>query len=906
MTIASTYRLQLHAGFGFRAAREITAYLDELGITHAYASPYLTAQKGSMHGYDLVDPKHLNPELGTEADYRAWTEALAARKMSHILDFVPNHMAASAANAWWHDVLENGPASVYADHFDIEWRSPKEGLRGKVLLPVLGAQYGEVLEKGELVLGRDGGSFFVKYWERELPLDPATVGPVLQRAAATLALPETDPQRQDLESIAYGLRQLVNETPRDRAREKEVLKRRLAKLATDPQIAVAIDAELGRMNGAAGDAHSFDDLDALLVEQNYRLAYWRVASDEINYRRFFEVNDLAAIRMEDDAVFDDMHQLLFELIAQNRLEGVRLDHVDGLYDPAGYFAKLRAKTGPIWIGAEKILSHGEALPDEWPIEGTTGYDWLTAVNGLFVDPRGEEPLTKLYRDLTGDGRSFAEHVLDAKRTVLRSSLASELTMLALRFERIAMKDRRSRDFTLATLRRALGETIAAFPVYRTYVRPDGAHVANDEKIVTRAIRLARKRNPEMSPSAFAFLKDTLLFDADNRDRDRVELAMRFQQLTGPVVAKGVEDTAFYTYVRFVGLNEVGGAPERFGTSIAAFHAKNADTCANHPRTMTTTTTHDTKRGEDVRARLAVLAEMPDAFATWLREWDALTAKYRTTLDEDREGPSPGDRLLFFQTIIGAYDRDDAFANRIAEYMVKAAREAKRETSWLSPDEDYEKALRDFTKNALADSDLRDSLATRAGAIATYGASNGLAQALVKIASPGIPDTYQGSETWDLRLVDPDNRTPVDYAKLRERLAATNEPPSALLESFRDGRIKLAVVSRALRARREHAAIFLDGDYQPIDAGEEIVAFARTHASGSVVCAVTRLPWHATGGGKAPWAVGAVWGDRMVPIPPGQWVDVLTGNAVQTDTKGVQASSLFGHLPVALLVRAGGQ
>ena len=628
MTISATYRIQLHAKFGFVAARDLVPYLDELGISHVYASPYFMAQPGSTHGYDLVDPKRLNPELGTDEDHRAWTEALAARQMGHIVDFVPNHMAASPQNKWWHDVLENGPASTYADHFDIEWNPPKEALRGKVLLPVLGAQYGEVLERGELKLEREGGSFCIRYYDRCFPVNPPTTAPLLMRAIEKLDLPPEDPHRQDLESIASGLARLAFEVPKERAREKEVLKRRLATLiAEDEKIARVIDDEVTRMNGDPADPHSFDDLDQLLVGQMYRLAYWRVATEEINYRRFFEINDLAAIRMECDAVFQDMHELLLSLVAQGRLQGIRLDHVDGLYDPAGYFEKLRASLAearpgaPIWVTAEKILSTNESLPTSWQIDGTTGYDFLAAVNGVLVDARAEDAFTRLYRDVIGDTRSFGEHAFDSKRTILRSSLASELQMLALRLERIAMRDRRSRDFTLATLRRAIGETIAAFPVYRTYVRPDGSHDATDVQIVTRAIRVARRKNPEVNPSVFAFLRDQILFQGrSDEDKDRAEFAMRFQQLTGPVVAKGVEDTAFYTYVRFVGMNEVGGSPERIGLSAPAFHGMNAEHLARWPLAMTTTSTHDTKRGEDVRARLAVLTEIPEAFTAWVRVW----------------------------------------------------------------------------------------------------------------------------------------------------------------------------------------------------------------------------------------------------------------------------------------------
>lgn len=931
--ITATYRIQLRPGHGFAVARDLTPYLDALGISHVYASPYFAAEPGSPHGYDLVDPKRLNPELGSEQDYLDWVDALRARGMGHIVDFVPNHMAASPRNRWWHDVLENGVAALSADHFDIEWRPPTEALRDKVLLPVLGAQYGEVLERGELTLEREGGSFRVRYWERCFPVSPPTVAPLLSRAAARLHLPDSDPRRQDLESIASGMGRLVTEVPKERAREKEVLKRRLATLAEDELVAHSIDAEVARMNGVPSDPGSFDDLDRLLVDQNYRLAYWRVATEEINYRRFFEINDLAAIRMESDVVFDDMHERLLDLVAAGHVEGVRLDHVDGLYDPKQYFLSLRraldrarASGGagfgpPIWIVAEKILSTGESLPTSWAIDGTTGYDFLATTNGLFVDPRAEETCTNVHRKLTGDTRTFGEHAHEAKRTILRSSMASELQMLAIRLDRIAMRDRRSRDFTLATLRRALGETIAAFSVYRTYVGPNGAHVPTDIQLVTRAIRLARRKNPEVSPEVFAFLRDQLLFDvkADTRERSRPDdgaFAMRFQQLTGPVVAKGAEDTAFYTHVRFVALNEVGGNPDRFGTSISAFHAMNAEHLAHWPRTMTSTSTHDTKRGEDVRARLAVLSEIPRAFGAWIDECRSIAAAYTTVLDEETSesrAPSATDQLLFFQTALGAFPLahapDERFTQRLLEYMVKAAREAKQHTSWLSPDEAYEGALRAFVTGVLADEAFLESLEAKATAIATYGASNGLAQMLLKIASPGVPDTYQGCESWDLRLVDPDNRTAVDYAALRVALASLEGASvRELRDSFRDGRIKLHVLSRALRLRRKHPAIFLEGSYEPLDAGEEIVAFVREHERGAIACAVARFPYRVTRG-RVPWACGDAWGGendprpRMISLPRGRWRDALDGHRrIDVGASGVRAAEVFRDLPVGLFIR----
>ncbi|MDB4941169.1 MAG: malto-oligosyltrehalose synthase [Labilithrix sp.] len=925
--ITATYRLQFHKGFRFEDAKAIVDYLDDLGVSHAYASPYLMAEPGSTHGYNMADPRRLNPEVGTDEDHAAWVGALADRQMGHILDVVPNHMAASTHNPWWLDVLENGPSSVYGDYFDIDWNPQKEALENKILLATLGAQYGEVLERGELQLVRDGGAFFVKYFERMLPANPRSTFGLLERAEARTELPEEDPRRSELHSIATGLKNLPlrSETDpamrKERAREKEVLKRRLAMLVEDPAIAKAVDAELAAVNGTAGDPRSFEQLDEILLQQAYRLAFWRVATEEINYRRFFDVNDLAAIRMEEPAVFDDTHRLLLELVAQGRVQGVRLDHTDGLYDPEEYFGKLRralSGAGPeggkreTYLVAEKILTPGEELPTHWPIEGTTGYDFCAGASGVFVDRASEKAFTQLHAEITGDARSFNEHTREAKRTTMRSSLSSEIHMLSRRLERIAMRSRRSRDFTLPMLHRAVAETIAAFPIYRTYIRPDGTREPNDEQIVSRATRLALRRNPELEPSVFDFLRDVLTMahaPADEGDRlARTEFAMRFQQITGPVMAKSVEDTAFYTYVRFVALNEVGGAPDRFGTTIADFHAANDLRRRQWPRTMTCTSTHDTKRGEDVRARLAVLSEVPDLWDAWVRGWLEI-AKGHTTQIEDETAPSAVDQYLFFQTVLGAYPLEASatatkdLPDRVHAYALKAAREAKQHTSWLSPNEGYEKALEKFVRGMLADATFTKSLTDSVDLVASHGASNGLAQLVLRMASPGVPDTYQGTELWDLTLVDPDNRRPVDYEARRAAVASLDDTgPAALLAAYRDGRIKLHVLRAALRFRRDLPRVFLEGDYTALDAGEDLLAFTRTHETGSVVCAVTRRPHHVTGG-RVPFAVGEAWGAHVVPVPPGEWVDVLTGKSHVVEGGGIGAAALFDALPVVLLRKA---
>jgi len=918
--LTGTYRLQLHKGFGFQDARALVAYLDDLGVSHAYASPYLKAQPGSTHGYDLVDPSCLNPELGTQEDYDAWMAALAERRMGHIVDFVPNHMAATTENAWWSDVLENGPSSLYAERFDVEWHPHKSALENKVLLPVLGAQYGEVLEKGELKLERREGAFYVRYWDRVLPTNPRSTWPLLERALERLPHGAEDPTRLELESIVTGLRNMPARTEtdparrRERAREKEISKRRLAMVAADAEVAKAIDAEVSELNGRPGEAASFDELDRILMEQSYRLAFWRVATEEINYRRFFDINDLAAVRMESDAVFDDSHALLLDLVAKGHVQGVRLDHTDGLYDPADYFARLRramkASGKSSYLVAEKILHATEPLPPAWEIDGTTGYDFLVQASGVFVERSAEKAFTALHNTFTGDARSFAEHARDSKRAIMRSSLSSEIYMLATRLERIAMRDRRSRDFTFPSLRRAISETIAAFPVYRTYIRPDGSRGPEDERIVTSATRLARKRNTEISGSVFDFLRDVLLLrrtPIDDDDRAaQTELAMRFQQLTGPVMAKSVEDTAFYTFVRFVALNEVGGSPDRFGTTIAELHAANAARLTQWPFAMTTTGTHDAKRGEDVRARLAVLSEMPDVWETWVREWQDLAAPHLTTID-DEIAPSPVDQYLFFQTVLGSCPFDgpsEDFAKRLADYATKAAREAKQRTSWLVQDEAYEQALEKFIAGLMGDSGFVSSLLAKVGAIGAHGASNGLGQALLEIASPGIVDRYQGSELWDLRLVDPDNRGPVDYEARRAALRSIEGAKMwDLLQSHADGKVKLHVLRAALRTRRELPEIFLRGEYAPIDAGDDVVAFTREHVTGSALCAVTCRPYRATGGRAGWFAIGDVWGTRTIAVPAGKWRDVLTGNehVVPPGGSTLPLAQLFSELPVALLV-----
>lgn len=923
---ASTYRLQLHAGFGFAAAAAVTDYLDALGVDAVYTSPYLRAQRGSTHGYDIVDHSRLNHELGDEAAYIAWTDGLRARGLGHVLDVVPNHMGiGSGENAWWNDLLESGPASLYDRHFDVTWDPPRVGMRGKLLLPVLGRQFGEALEAGELRVVRDGGALQVAHFERRLPLALGSLAMVLRPALARCELPADDPALAELHSVLTALGHLSGEedtAPSDRegrARERDVIKRRLAALCEHAAIAAAIDAELAALAGTPGDPRSFDALETLLQAQVYRLSYWRVATEEINYRRFFDVNELAAIKMEDPAVFAAAHARVFAWIAEGRISGLRIDHTDGLHDPAAYFAALRAATdelhpdGPPWLVIEKILAPGERLP-AWPIDGTTGYDFLTAVNGLWIAPEAGPRLTDFYHRFTGAPASFAAVDRGARTVVLRTSLSSEIHMLAHKLERIAAADRRSRDFTRVALTRAIVATIAAFPVYRSYVRPDGAAAPEDVACIDRAIRRATRRSADVDASVFGFLRDALLLRHLPADPDAraavVDFAMRFAQLTGPVIAKGVEDTAFYRYHRLVGLNEVGGDPGAFGSPPDAFHAHNDEQRRRFPRTMTTTATHDTKRGEDLRARLAVLSEIPDRWRRAVSAWSRL-ARLRRTVIDGRPAPSRNDTYLFYQTVVGAFPLEhgdealpDAFVERVAAYMTKATREAKQQTSWLHPDEAYDAAVQRFTREMLAHPPFVAQARALAAEIASHGAVNGLAQLCLKLAAPGVPDIYQGCELWDFSLVDPDNRRPVDFAGRRtmlEDLGARHQP-AELLANFLDGRIKLWICHRGLQHRRAFRELHRDGTYEPLPVQRHLVGFRRRLADQELVCVVPRLPYTLTAG-RRPWPLAELWQDDRLELGrPGPRVDLFTG-AVHEDASP-RIAEVLRDLPVALLWRAG--
>ncbi len=769
--LRATYRIQFNREFTFADAARAVPYLARLGISHVYASPILKARPGSMHGYDVTDHTRLNPELGTPEDFAALVAALHEQNMGLIVDIVPNHLGVMGDdNQWWLDVLENGPAARAAHHFDIDWRPNRGSMRDRVLVPTLGDVYGAVLERGELQLQFDpaAGSFAIRYHEHLFPIDPREYPRVFAQELNTPTLDAPDEHRADFESLLNSFATLPSrsDTTEDaiamRYRDKEAHKRRLVRLLErSPEVQRHIEAAVARVNGTPGDPHSFDALDALLDAQAYRLSYWRVAVDEINYRRFFDVNDLAALRMDEAGVFDATHKLIFELIDQGMIDGLRIDHVDGLYDPQAYLERLQQRFGsaesqakPLYLVVEKILAAYERLPEAWPVHGTTGYEFAALTTSWLVSNEDEVRMTRRYRQFTESDASFEQIAYDARRLVMRTSLAAEIEVLATQLDRIAQLDRHTADFTRAALREAIREVIACFPVYRTYVSHRGVS-DEDRRIVNWAVNVARKRSAGAELSVFDFLRDVLLGErgegkSESVRRAMLEFAMKFQQVTSPVAAKGVEDTALYRYNRLVCLNDVGNDPGRYGASSQALHQANAERARSWPHTMLATSTHDTKRSEDVRARIAVLSELPDLWKLHLARWTRLNRSKRRQLGDD-PAPDRQDEYLLYQTLIGVWSpAEDAAAltERLQAYAVKAAREAKRSTSWIAPNAEYEKALADFIGELLADPErsafLKD-FGALAETVAFFGHINSLALTALKITAPGIPDFYQGTE-----------------------------------------------------------------------------------------------------------------------------------------------------------------
>lgn len=1021
-----TYRVQLNAACTFRDIERAVGYLAKMGFSELYAAPFLQARPGSVHGYDIVDHSVLNAEIGTRSDLESLSAALRACDMGLIADVVPNHMCASPVlNAWWQDVLENGPSSAYASFFDIDWMPLKPDLAHKVLLPVLGDQFGTVLERGELQVESHDGSFRLKYFEHRFPLSPRSYAllltPGLEQLAASLG--DSAVELQELYSILTSIRNLPERTETDparlteRRREKEIIKRRLNELlASSAAIAMFVEQNLRDINGVPGRPDSFDALDKLLQEQAYRLSYWRVAADEINYRRFFDINELAAIRTESPEVFAETHGLILNLLQENLVTGLRIDHPDGLYDPRGYLYHLQEAyyrqrcqraieeysrkhplpseltpdklcerllelwhaaasipgspvARPLYIVTEKILAGDEPLPHDWPVHGTVGYEFLNAANGLFVDPAGERPITNTFARFTGAAFDFHELIYQCKRLIVRMSMSSELSVLGHQLDRISERNRTTRDFTLNSLTRALEETVAAFPIYRTYVRSDYV-LERDRHYIEQAVDFARRRNPAINASVFDFVQDVLLLNfhknADAAERAAVEqLVGKFQQITGPIMAKAVEDTAFYRYSRLVSLNEVGGEPDRFGTSLEAFHQRNLSRLPWLSYSMNASSTHDTKRSEDVRARISVLSENPKIWRDHLQRWARAHRKWKQIVD-GIEAPDSNAEYQLYQTLIGIWPDElptdverSELIDRMQQYMLKVVREAKQHTSWISPAEAYEAALQQFVERLLTPDRKRPFLQEMhelAGTVAVHGRWNSLSQLVLKLTSPGIPDFYQGTEEWNYRLVDPDNRRPVDFEAAecqvdrlldamsealgettRDRVchdwlkvlpsrASTLRPDSAnritawlesLLENVCDGQIKRFVTLLGLHVRRLIPELWTIGQYHPLQVtgshSEAVIAFAREYGSWRAVIVVPRWTVRVCGwGGPAP--VGELWRETAVQAPehwqedvPAPMFNVISQESVESQSSGWdgcavwKVSDVLRRFPVAILI-----
>ncbi len=918
--LSATARLQFHRDFTLDHATALVPYYAKLGTSHLYASPLLTARAGSTHGYDIVDHNTINPELGGEDALRRLVTALRSHGMGLILDIVPNHMGVGGNdNAWWLDVLEWGRASPYAEYFDIDWDPADPSLRGRMLAPFLGSSYGECLERGELVLrfDDDDGRLFVGYHDHRFPISPRDYAAVLlteggplepaARAFADLGADGRDATRQQAEAARQELLQPVY-----RKGIEECLR------------AYATDSPVG-----------LDRLHRLLERQHYRLAWWRAAADEINWRRFFDVNGLAGVRAELPDVFDATHRTVFRLYSEGLIDGVRIDHVDGLASPRDYCRKLRRRLEtiaesrpgelrhtPVVLWIEKILAPHERLASDWLTDGTTGYDFMNDAAAVLHDPTGEEPLTNLWTGLTGRPGIFDEEAMPARRQILRESLSSELFVTASALHRVARRNLSTRDYTLTAIRNTVTELLVQFHVYRIYAGPAGIS-PTDQRVMDWAMagarRTVRAADRPLLELVGQWLSGTGLrgVPAGTQRQEWLRAMVKFQQLSAPTAAKSVEDTTFYRYGRLLSRNEVGTEPSQWCLSPAAFHAAGKERQKRFPRALLATATHDHKRGEDTRARLAVLSEMPSEWESALQRWTRLNA----SLKRDLDGPAPdaADEIMLYQTLIAAWPLDlaptdveglAAFENRVAGWLEKALREAKRHTGWAAPDTEYEGACRAFLAGLLDASrsaNMVGELAGFAGRIAPAGAVNSLTQTLLRLTSPGIPDLYQGTEFWDFSLVDPDNRRPVDFSAREAALDAAGEPAS-LLQTWRDGRVKQAIIARTLALRSRSPDLFTIGSYVPLRLegpfADQAIAFARVHEGQSVIIVATRLLMGIDPSTETPLVDAGNWRETVVLLPSSlvdrQLADILGEGDETMSTSRLSLARVLSQLPVALM------
>ncbi len=991
----ATYRLQLGSNCSFSQAAELVPYLNELGISHVYISPIFLPCSPGSHGYDVCDHNQLNPALGSAEDFENFISTLTAQGMGLILDMVPNHMGIGGErNIWWMDVLENGPSSPYASYFDIDWHPVKPELENKVLLPILEDLYGKVLESGKFRLAFEDGAFFIYYYEHKLPVAPRSYCLILNQVLAALTndLAVDSEDLLELQSILTALNYLPSRTETssakiaERMREKEVIKKRLTSLyQKSPAFRVHLDKTVDSYNGQIGDPQSFAKMDDLLKEQAYRPCFWRVAADEINYRRFFDINHLAAIRMELPEVFQATHQLLLRLLTEGKATGLRIDHLDGLWHPAYYLANLQKyyllftlsrrlesfpdfslekiegiiedwltnfknQPGPViwplYIVIEKILNAGEKLPHSWPIQGTTGYDFLNSLNGLFVDMENEKTFDHIYTHFIGQQIDLANLINASKKMIMLISLASEVASLSHQLERLSEKNRWYRDFTLNSLTFALREVIACLPVYRTYLTGPDAVSERDVAYITGAVEEAKRRNPRTAEAIFDFIGDTLLLrnlaNFAPEDWPKVlNFVMRFQQITGPVMAKGLEDTAFYVYNRLISLNEVGGHPGKFGLSLEEFHQQNRERLQNWPFSLLATSTHDTKRSEDVRARINILSEMPVEWRRAVYRWRRWNASQKTLVD-GQLAPDLNDEYHLYQTLVGAWplaDKDEEFLKstefeqwreRVISYLHKATLEAKVHTSWFNPNREYEEAVKNFIGRILEigkKNKFLNDLRSFQRRVSYFGLWNSLTQVVLKLTCPGVPDFYQGTELWDFSLVDPDNRRPVDYQKrkafLTEFKMNLNKSGNhllplvhELLQSPVDGRIKLWTIYSLLNYRRQKPALFGQGEYFPLlvqgEKKDHVVAFGRSLGDSLVLVVTPRLVVKLTGGIEKPPLGLEVWKDTRIYLSlkegSGAFTNLFTGEIMEIKAAAndgqpqLSLASILKNFPVAVLER----
>lgn len=920
----STYRLQFGGGFGFSAARALVPYLHRLGISDVYASPIFRAHSESASGYDVVDPTSLSPNLGSRDEFIAFSSELKRQDMGLVLDIVPNHMAAHTSNPWWKDVLENGSCSPYANYFDIEWDPPARGRGEKLLWPVLGSPYAEALEGQQLSLTFSEDGFAVQYYDRSLPIDPATYGAIVSHTQLAIAAGGIGaPAVEEIATLASLIHALPPRTATDpeeinrRYGQKEELKRRLWKLyATDDTFRATLDASIRMFNGDASDPRSFDLLDDLLGQQPYGLSFWRVARESVNYRRFFDISGLVGVNVEEPEVFAATHALIFQLVDEGWVTGLRIDHIDGLYDPAEYLRRLRERLPDCYLVVEKILEQNETLPTDWPVAGTTGYDFINAIGSVMVDCSGLNRLDEIYARNT-DGRvSFADAVYEQKKRMIQELFSGEALSLSLHLNLLAEQDRYAKDASPSGLYSALVEVTACLAVYRTYTRsfqlrpPDLLHIE-------QAVQEARRRNRQVSETIWSFLRRVLLLEcpsslsAEHRARWK-QFVHRWQQFSGPVMAKGQEDTAFYIYNRLISMNEVGGQDRPW--SIEEFH-RFAETRARcWPHALNSGTTHDTKRGEDVRARIHVLAEVPEVWDRCLKRWRRWNLRCKPVL-KGTPVPGPNEELFIYQTLVGAWPLDpsetEAFQARLQASLIKSWREAKLHTSWAGPNEAYEDAVAGFVKTILTpfaeNRFLQDFLAFQER-LAAYGAFSSLSQALLRMIAPGVPDIYQGAELWELSLVDPDNRRPVDFGKRRALLAdLENRDLTSLIEHWQSGAIKQYVIQTALACRRDYAAVFRDGEYIPLDANgpraNHVIACARHTQMSWIIGVAPRFPAGLSRSARAP--IGSrPWEGTELSFPvsaPRRWSNLFTNEDLSVPEAGrIPLATILRRFPIALL------